>query len=991
MKPEASRAITATATVLLFFASARQGHTADFYIGDAAAEGRVVTTGGGTRADTVPLLTYVLHGGTAIYPPPNDQRLRLTEVNFFAESAGTLTPFVARYDRGGTQQGTSYEILSIGDPLAVKGGNVLVNRAFTVGGVNPVISVNAGDQIAVGWLQDGNIVYLKEPGPGTPDYISNGNALNGTSVGGNLTMDSNWAFDRDMRFNIGVDYARLRILPLGDSITDGSAFDSPDGTGGYRGPLYDLLVAAGYEVDYVGTSTVNSEQLVEKEHEGHSGWTISQIDANVAGWLNAIADPDFILLHIGTNDFRDGVSDPAAITRLDNLITKIVGLRPKAHIIVTNLMERGEPQNTHIQNDFNRFVHGVVNAHVMAGHLVSFLDMRAAVPLSDMPDHLHPDQDGYDKMAAAWFGAIDAVIIPPDLTPPLIVEVLGSRSADEIIITFDEPLDQASAEDVGNYAVSDGVTVLSAVLSANLRTVTLTTSPQALGVAYTLTVNGVQDLAPTPNTIATDTPAQFSALPPLGLFPNAAIPDSEKSGMQSLYELDIPAANPSYRDGTPVPYTVDKSASVPLGYARIGYYVEVTGGTQAGDWVYISMDVFDPDPSRLGLPHNVNNPVARQDIVTNANIYSNNASIVTGTGLAMVNLEMWSTNYGESDSVAIPNGTGRFDWSDTGFGIGTGHGSFQIHNHDAANPQTLFGWSDWGGNSPGVSSEFGIGNATLLGNPNEDWTFSDDGQEGFLQIVVGTPSLQPLRLTIAGNGANLDFTWESQAGKVYDLLSATDLSTALATWAVWNGNQDIAATPDTNLLSISRPADALRFFAVAEKDAPPLFFADFKDGSGGFTNVNHGTGSSWEFGDPDSTGPGGTVSTGNGGSPNCWGTNIARPGYYLANTDASLRSPVIDLTGVSGATLSFARAIDMDSGHTLVVNIIDDTTDTVIESAIHTSTDAYPTTANWETINSIAIAGAALGQPVRIEWRFTNNGGTDYMGAYIDDVSVTVP
>ena len=72
-----------------------------------------------------------------------------------------------------------------------------------------------------------------------------------------------------------ADAQLLRILPMGDSITNGAAFDSPDGSGGYRGPLYDSLTAAGYTVDYVGTTTTNSELLAEKEHEGHGGWRIS--------------------------------------------------------------------------------------------------------------------------------------------------------------------------------------------------------------------------------------------------------------------------------------------------------------------------------------------------------------------------------------------------------------------------------------------------------------------------------------------------------------------------------------------------------------------------------------------------------------------------------------------------------------------------------------------------------------------------------------------
>ena len=38
------------------------------------------------------------------------------------------------------------------------------------------------------------------------------------------------------------------------------------------------------------------------------------------------------------------------------------------------------------------------------------------------------------------------------------------------------------------------------------------------------------------------------------------------------------------------------------------------------------------------------------------------------------------------------------------------------------------------------------------------------------------------RLSIANNGANLDFEWESQTGMLYNLKSSTDLAADLSTW-----------------------------------------------------------------------------------------------------------------------------------------------------------------------------------------------------------------
>lgn len=68
--------------------------------------------------------------------------------------------------------------------------------------------------------------------------------------------------------------ASLRIMPLGDSITYGQGWDPH---GGYRAVLREKLVAAGYDVDYVGTQSANQGTLAQSgdvQHEGHPGWTV---------------------------------------------------------------------------------------------------------------------------------------------------------------------------------------------------------------------------------------------------------------------------------------------------------------------------------------------------------------------------------------------------------------------------------------------------------------------------------------------------------------------------------------------------------------------------------------------------------------------------------------------------------------------------------------------------------------------------------------------
>jgi lysophospholipase L1-like esterase len=508
----------------------------------------------------------------------------------------------------------------------------------------------------------------------------------------------------------------IRIMPVGDSITDGSSFDSPDGTGGYRGPLYTALTQAGYNVDYVGSHTVNSGLLVEKEHDGHSGWRINQIDANIAGWFGQIADPDVILLHIGTNDFGGGTPDATAIDRLDALITKMATLRPYAHIIVTNLMERNGAPNVNIETQFNPFVEERVNAQAALGRRVTFLNMRAAVPLSDMPDGLHPDQTGYTKMAAAWLPAIQAVIGPEgDDLPPAISRVRGLTNRTQVEVTFSKPIADASAV-AANFAINNGLTISAAQLDASKRVVTLTTSEQTLGSSYTVTVNGVQDrITPAPNTIAPDSTGNFTAARARGYLNNVA----ESSGYTLVYSLDLPNAA-DYR-ARPVPYTVDNRFAIGP-FDRVAYYLELQQANGDLQYAWVSMDAFTANAALIGVPA-LATGAQFQQAVTNMTVDSNVAGVVNGTGLTG-NLEFWPTNYATANTANVPNANGStFDFGDSPT-PGT-YGSMQVHN--AAAGQTIFAFNNWGGSTNAGDIDVGIGNDPAPVNNGFDWTFHHNG------------------------------------------------------------------------------------------------------------------------------------------------------------------------------------------------------------------------------------------------------------------------
>ncbi|MGW3078269.1 MULTISPECIES: FG-GAP-like repeat-containing protein [unclassified Kitasatospora] len=203
----------------------------------------------------------------------------------------------------------------------------------------------------------------------------------------------------------------IKVMPLGDSITDGAG--STTGAG-YRAPLWDLTAQQSpYTVDLVGTSS--SGAVADPDHEGHSGYRIAQVRADIDRWLSA-ADPDVVLLHLGINDLKwDANADPVqAAQRLSDLVDRIFADKPGVTVVVQGLLTAtpGLEQKTAV---FNREFaalqdRGQSPAGGAAGRHFRYVDPADLDAATDLPDRLHPNDGGYRKMAEVFHRALDRAV-----------------------------------------------------------------------------------------------------------------------------------------------------------------------------------------------------------------------------------------------------------------------------------------------------------------------------------------------------------------------------------------------------------------------------------------------------------------------------------------------------------------------------------------------------------------------------------------------------
>ncbi|MGK5732824.1 FG-GAP-like repeat-containing protein [Streptomyces sp. URMC 124] len=186
---------------------------------------------------------------------------------------------------------------------------------------------------------------------------------------------------------------RLSVMPLGDSITWGAGSTSHNG---YRLALRDKLAPHTGSLQFVGSVRTN-----DAEHEGHSGWLISDLSENIEHWLPA-AGPNVVLLHIGTNDMDLDDDVDGAPARLGRLIDQVTRAAPDVTLLVSSLVPSQSPRVQKRVEKFNAEVPRLVAERRGKGFKVGYVDM-SAVTTQDLNDRLHPNDSGYAKMANAFY------------------------------------------------------------------------------------------------------------------------------------------------------------------------------------------------------------------------------------------------------------------------------------------------------------------------------------------------------------------------------------------------------------------------------------------------------------------------------------------------------------------------------------------------------------------------------------------------------------
>ena len=265
--------------------------------------------------------------------------------------------------------------------------------------------------------------FAYEPGEMLPGYTTESRRVFlplGLTLADGLTADGKDLVETALAWALEAGTSRrTRVMALGDSITRGTNTGS-NITYSYRDPLTLDLDMAECSYDMVGTLQSNvsgdPDRLFDWDHEGHGGFTTTQIRGNLTNYLEGNI-PDIVLIHLGTNDLLQGLSEATSEANLENIVANLRGKNASVTILLAQIIpadyQEGTGQQAAVENlaanvpSYNTMLAEFAAGQTSDASRIILVDLNTDFPIDQLdPDGIHPTATAEEFMAERWYGQL---------------------------------------------------------------------------------------------------------------------------------------------------------------------------------------------------------------------------------------------------------------------------------------------------------------------------------------------------------------------------------------------------------------------------------------------------------------------------------------------------------------------------------------------------------------------------------------------------------
>ena len=206
---------------------------------------------------------------------------------------------------------------------------------------------------------------------------------------------------------------QYKVMPVGDSISHGVSLEK---TTSYRKPLATLLNNAGCRFEYVGSQRNNyNHSTFVSPHEAYYGHSADHFltgfndrAGNNRGIAHSMAtfNPDVVLLHIGSNDARQGQNTADIVAEIDQIIAAVFNKNSSAKVLVANIIPWYRSERAQVRR-LGIAIEGYVAQ--LSNPAVTLVDVWTGYRSSYMlSDNIHPNAAGDNHIAKAFFKSYQA-------------------------------------------------------------------------------------------------------------------------------------------------------------------------------------------------------------------------------------------------------------------------------------------------------------------------------------------------------------------------------------------------------------------------------------------------------------------------------------------------------------------------------------------------------------------------------------------------------